>query len=88
MPKIGKTVNLIKDRHTNQFKADFQQTVIDKLKAGKNVVSFCSSREVASGVVQMAQKLGKTVKFYHGKDTEFEECHNGKNMLTAKTEDF
>jgi hypothetical protein len=36
----------------------------------------------------MAAKLGKTVKFYHGKDTEFEECHNGKNMITAKTHDF
>lgn len=36
----------------------------------------------------MAQLLGKTVKFYHGKDTEFEECHEGKNMITAKTEDF
>ena len=25
---------------------------------------------------------------YHGKDAKIETCHEGKNMLTAKTQDF
>lgn len=36
----------------------------------------------------MAEKLGYSVKMYHGKDAKIENCHDGKNMLTAKTEDF
>jgi hypothetical protein len=36
----------------------------------------------------MAETQGYSVKIYHGKDVKVEDCHNGKNMLTAKTEDF
>lgn len=36
----------------------------------------------------MAETQGYSVKIYHGKDAKIEDCHDGKNMLTAKTEDF
>lgn len=55
---------------------------------GKKVVSFCSSMTLASGLVEMAEKLGFKVKFYHGTDVKREKCHDGQNMRTAKLNDF
>jgi hypothetical protein len=55
-----------------------------QLQDNKKVVSFCSSKGIADGLVAMAELMGYMVKYYHGEDTKIEKCHNGLNMAQAK----